>query len=162
MVKDSYGNEEFHLDVPFTANEVTKAVKKPGPDGLLAEHLKAGDEAVNIWLRNILNAVVEFEDIPEVPKRGVIVPVYKASGTDPLCIDSYRDITLTSMVAKVLEFLLLDRLESIFVDTNQSVSIQKGSLMYRCNLSQRGSHFQGGSKVYVPIHSAEHFGGVPF
>ena len=54
--------------------------------------------------------------IPEVLKRGVIVPVYKAGGKDPLYIDSYRGITLTSMVAKVLEFLLLDRLESILVD----------------------------------------------
>ena len=45
-----------------------------------------------------------------------MVLVYKAGGTDPLCIDSYRGFTLTSMVAKVLEFLVLDRLESIFVD----------------------------------------------
>ena len=54
------------------ANKVTNAVRKlkkrkdPGPDGLLAEHLKAGGEAVNIWLRNILNAVVELEVISEV------------------------------------------------------------------------------------------------
>ena len=149
------------MDVPFTANEVTKAVKKPGPDGLLAEHLKVGDEAVNIWLRNILNAVVELEDIPEVPKRGVIVPVYKAGGTDPLCIDSYRDITLTSMVAKVLEFLLLDRLESIFVDTGLP---QINQSAYRRGVSCADAIFpkeevisRGGSKVYVPIHSAEHF-----
>ena len=29
--------------------------------------------------------------------------------------DSYRGITLTSMVSKVLEFLMLERLESVFV-----------------------------------------------
>ena len=28
--------------------------------------------------------------IPGVLKSGVIVPVYKAGGKDPLCIDSYR------------------------------------------------------------------------
>ena len=71
---------------------------------------------MNVWLRNILNAVVKLEVIPEVLKRGVIVLVYKAGGKDPLCIDSYRGITLTSMVAKVLEFLVLARLESIFID----------------------------------------------
>ena len=42
--------------------------------------------------------------------------VYKGSGKNPLKIDSYRGITLTSMVAKVLEFLLLERLESIFLE----------------------------------------------
>ena len=28
MVENSYGNEEFLLDVPFTADEVTNAVRK--------------------------------------------------------------------------------------------------------------------------------------
>ncbi len=60
----SYGNEEFLLDDPFSAEEVAGAVcrlkvkKAPGPDGLMAEHLKAGGEAVVIWLMKILNAIV--------------------------------------------------------------------------------------------------------
>ena len=50
----SYGNEEHLLDVPFTSKEVFMAVSKlkkkksPGSDSLLAEHLKAGDNAVVI------------------------------------------------------------------------------------------------------------------
>ena len=35
---------------------------------------------------------------------------------DPLKTDSYKGITLTSMVAKVLEFLLLERLELVFME----------------------------------------------
>ena len=49
-------------------------------------------------------------------KRGVVVPVYKGGGKDPLKIYSYRGITLTSMVAKVLEFLLLERLHCVFLE----------------------------------------------
>ena len=118
----SYENEEYLLDVPFTSDEVARAVHKlkkkkaPGPDGLLAEHLKAGGDAVIIWLRNISNAVVELEVIPDVMKRGVVVPVYKGGGKDSLKIDSYRGITLTSMVAKVLEFLLLEHLHCVFLE----------------------------------------------
>ena len=67
-----------------------------------------------------MHAVVQLEVIPEVLKRCVMVLVYKAGGKDPLCIDSYRGITLISMFSKVLEFLLLDRLESIFVDAGLS------------------------------------------
>ena len=115
-----YGNEEYLLDVPFTSDEVARAVrelkrkKSSGPDGPLVEHLKAGGDAVVIWLRNILNAVVELEGIPEVRKRGMVVPVYEGGGRDPLKTDSYRGITLTSMVAKVLEFLLLECLDGVF------------------------------------------------
>ena len=54
-----------------------KKNKARGPDGLLAEHLKAGGEAVVIWLMNILNAVAKLESVPPVLKRGIVVPVYK-------------------------------------------------------------------------------------
>ena len=40
----------------------------------MAEHLKAGGESVVIWLMNILNAIVEMEVVPDVLKRGLVVP----------------------------------------------------------------------------------------
>ena len=35
-------------------------------------------------------------------KSGVVVPVYKGSGKDPTNVNSYRGVTLTSVVGKVL------------------------------------------------------------
>ena len=73
-------SDEMLLDVPFSAEEVSRAVSKlkcrkaAGPDGLVAEHLKAGGESVVIWLMNILNAIVEMEVVPDVLKRGLVVP----------------------------------------------------------------------------------------
>ena len=70
--------------VPFSAEEVSAAVAKlknrkaAEPDWLMAEHLKEGGESVVIWVMNILNAVVELEVIPDVFKRGVVVPVCKS------------------------------------------------------------------------------------
>ena len=91
----SHNNEKFLLDVLFSAEEVAGAVRKlkgkkaPGQDGLMAEHLKAGGEAVVIWLTRTLNVTIELEVIPDVLKRGIIVPVYKGGGRDPLKTDSY-------------------------------------------------------------------------
>ena len=76
LESQSHSNEEFLLDVPFTTEEVSGAVarlKAPGPDGLMAEHLKSGGAMV---VMRILNAVIELEAVPEVLKRGVVVPVY--------------------------------------------------------------------------------------
>ena len=59
------------LDVPFSAEEMSAAVSKlkaAGPDGLMAEHFKAGGEVVVIWLLNVLNTIVELEVIPDVLK----------------------------------------------------------------------------------------------
>ena len=64
-------NEEFLLVVPFSTEEVSRAVirlkkrKSLRPDGLVAEHLKAG-EAVVIWLTRSLTATVKLETVPEV------------------------------------------------------------------------------------------------
>ena len=60
-------NEEFLLNVPFTAAEVSGAVnrlkrrKAQGTDGLMAEQTEAGGDVVITWLVNILNAVVDLE-----------------------------------------------------------------------------------------------------
>ena len=120
LALESLGNEDMLLDVPFSAEEVAASVgrlkrgKAAGPDGLMVEHLKAGGEGMVIWLLNVLNAVVELEAVPDILKRGVVVPVYKGGGKDPLRVDSYRGVTLSSIVAKVPEFLCLNRLQMVF------------------------------------------------
>ena len=109
----SHEHEEFLLDVPFTAEEVARSIgrlkgrKAPGPDGLMAEHLKACGEAEDLECRCGSRGYT---------KRGLIVPVYKGGGKDPLRVDSYRGVTLSSMVAKVLEFLFLEWLQPVFME----------------------------------------------
>ena len=46
----------------------------------------------------------------------IITPVYKGGGKDPLDTNSYRGVTLTSVLVKVLESLLLTRLQCHFSD----------------------------------------------
>ena len=107
----SHKNEEYLLDVPFTTEEVSRAVSKlkkkkaPGPDGLLAEHLRAGGEAVVIWLMNILNATVELESVPTVLKRGVVVPVYKGGGKDHTHLHGSKGIGISSVAVPRVGFL---------------------------------------------------------
>ena len=69
-----------------------------------------------IWLTEILNVIVDSEQIPSCLKQGVIVPVYKGGGKDPLNVNSYRGITINSVISKVLETLFLNRLEPLFMD----------------------------------------------
>ena len=68
-------------------------------------------------LRKILNAIVEVEAIPPALKSGSIIPIYKGNSKDPLNADSYRGITITSVIAKVLEFLILEKMECIFLES---------------------------------------------
>ena len=60
--------------------------------------------------------MIEMEKIPAVLKCVVVVPVYKGGGKDPLTASNCRDVALTSVIAKVLEFLVLQRLQVIFLE----------------------------------------------
>ena len=91
----------------------------------MAEHLIEGGDVVTTWLTAILNVVIDLESVQDSLKRGVVVPVYKGSGKDPQLVESYRGVTLSSVVTKVLEFLVLERpqvvlLEASIPNPNQS------------------------------------------
>ena len=54
--------------------------------------------------------MVSLEEIPSSFEFGLITPVYKGKGKDPQVRGSYRGITLSSVLAKSLEFVLLERI----------------------------------------------------
>ena len=94
-----------------------KMRKACGADGLLAEHLKFGGQPLHTWLLKIFNCIVELEAIPDMFKCGSITPVYKGGRKDTLDKNSYRGITVTSVLAKVLEYLILERLNVVLLES---------------------------------------------
>ena len=96
MAAKSHANEEGILDCLFTREEVAGAMRKlrlrkaAGPDGVIGEHLKWGGNMVQEWLLRVTNAVVDLEVVPSVLKSGILVPVYKGGGKDPMDVNSYR------------------------------------------------------------------------
>lgn len=144
------------------AVKTLKSIKAPSSDGLLAEHLKAGGEAVLMWLVGILNATVELEIIPNVMKCGVVVPVYKGAGKDPFSVDSYGGITLSSVLTKVLEFLLLERLELIVSEkglphVNQSAYRKRISCADAIFATQESivRYVKEGSQVFMCLYDVQ-------
>ena len=106
----------------------------------------------------ILNAVVELEVVPDVLKEGFIVPVYKGGGKDLLRVDSYRGVTVMSVVAKVLEFMFLERLQPVFMEAglphvNQPAYRKAVSCADAIFATQEivVRYLRGGSRVYVSV-----------
>ncbi len=59
-------------------------------------------------------------------KSGLVVPVYKRGSRNPALTDSYRVITLTSVVSKVLESLVLERMMPIILEVAGSARLLTG------------------------------------
>ena len=111
------------VEDPVVVEEVEQAIRrlKPanrfgGSDSLTPEHLKFWGPIFKNWLCQLFNHLLTFEQIPTVFKQGVIIPVYKGKGRDPLLTSSYRGITLTSVLAKSFEFILFEKMLSIMED----------------------------------------------
>ena len=110
---ETYSDEEHILDTPFAPEEVSAAVRllkrgsSAGPDLLSPRHLLHAGPMKCVWLCKIFNAIANLEAIP---LEGILIPIYKGKGKDPLVPTSYRGITLTSVIAKSFKILLLDRM----------------------------------------------------
>ena len=168
LLSTSFQKEEVFLDVAFDAEEIDNAVtklkikKSAGPDNLTAEHLKYGGVSVIVWLTEILNAIVEMEKIPACLKLGITIPIYKGRGKDPLNTDSYREITINSVISKVLETLILDRMEPLFMEAgvphpNQSAYRKRVSCADAIFATQEviNRYLLEGGKVYMCLYDLE-------
>ena len=79
----------------------------PPPPGsyTYAEHIVYGGEVIKIWLFLIAFSHLKF--LSECMKVGLVIPVYKRQGKDPLLINSYQGIILSSVLSKAFEIILL-------------------------------------------------------
>ena len=71
------------MDYAFQLEEVDhglrrlKSKKAADHSGISAEHLKYGGHLLTLWFVQILNAMVEFESIPESLILATLTPIYK-------------------------------------------------------------------------------------
>ena len=99
------------LEVEYAIRRL-KRNRAGGPDLISPEHLKFSGPDLRIWLFQIYNHICQLERIPQCFKN----EAFKGKGRDPLLKKSYRGITLTSVLAKVFEIILLQRINPILED----------------------------------------------
>ena len=92
----------------------------------------------------------------------MVVPVYKGGGKDPLLVGNYRGVTLSSVVTKVLEFLVLERLHMVFLEAsiphpNQSAYRKRVSCADAIFASQEvvARYLRGGSQVFMCLYDLQ-------
>ena len=142
----SYDECDKVLDTEFNVEEILHAIqclkqrRAGGPDGISPEHLKFSGPIFQTWLCQIYNHICQLEQIPECFKRGIIIPAFKGKGRDPLLKKNYRGVTLTSVLAKVLEIAIMQRLEPILDDAGIPQTTQTA---YRKGVSCQDSIFAG-------------------
>ena len=105
-------------DMGLTYCELFEAVKRmpnnkaPGPDGVTAEILKLGGQALVSVMYPLYRAVRRWGLVPSDWNVAALQLIWKAKGRRD-DVDKYRPIALTSIFRKVLEKTMMVRLQAI-------------------------------------------------
>ena len=114
LIREFIENFDELLD-PISEEEVKVAInslnsnKAADEFGISAEHLKYASSSLVPSLTLLLNAIIEFSFIPDQFKSGILYPILKR-GKDPSNFENFRGITVSPLLGKVLELVILDRI----------------------------------------------------
>ncbi|CAL4087228.1 unnamed protein product, partial [Meganyctiphanes norvegica] len=116
------GQHSFNLnhqinELTVNANMVKDAIedlglnKSCGLDGITAEHLKYASEKLPYLLGLCITSFFIHGFLPDSMLSVIIVPVIKDKAGNINSKDNYRPIALASIISKVVEIIMLDRME---------------------------------------------------
>ena len=114
------GSIPAHEAVGVSVSEVLLAIsqladsKASGLDNITAEHLKHASPRVAVLLAICFTGLMSHGLLPDSMLSVTLVPVIKDKAGKVGSMDNYRPIALASILSKVLERILLDRLSSFF------------------------------------------------
>jgi hypothetical protein len=123
-----------------------KANKSPGPDGFLPRVIKAVTEELAPHLQMIFNRSLELGMVPEDMKVANVTPIYKKGPKD--IPGNYRPISLTSVIGKLLESVITDRIVDHLEDNNLLGNSQHGFRRKRSCLTNLLEFFHHMIAVY--------------
>ena len=97
------------------------AGKSCGLDGIYSEHLKYSSIGYRILIAKCMTSFLVHGQLPESLMSVVLVPIIKDKSGKINSKDNYRPIAIASIMSKLIEKLLLERLSNFFI--NQSASV---------------------------------------
>lgn len=114
--EETIANNNHFLLEKFVPEELDSGLKKnstdtaPGPDNITYSMIKHLPKKAKDYLLYIYNNIWYSEEWITDWQKQIVIPILK-SGKDPGNISSYRPISLSSCIFKVLERLIKNRLE---------------------------------------------------
>lgn len=131
--------EEVLSDITFTPAEVLKILQSlktdsaSGPDNIPGLILKECAEVIAPVLACLINKSFSSGELPSDWKHAVVTPIYKKG--DKLNPANYRPISLTSIICKCMERLILNKLKSFLYKGNLIPPQQHGFVEKRSTIT---------------------------
>lgn len=108
-------NETFFF-FPTSSDEVEKVIsalpnkKSTGIDEVPIYLIKKCKSEISPLISKMLNISFEETEFPPFLKQSLVIPIYKKD--DPLAIENYRPISLLSTISKIIEKIVINRIDN--------------------------------------------------
>lgn len=130
------------LDAPFTLGELHAAIRTgrmnsaPGHDGITWQMLRNLPPEAENTLLTLINDLWTGETLPDHLKLAIINPIPKP-GKDPASIANLRPISLTPTLCKLMERMILTRIQRYIEVTSPTSHLHPAQAGFRPNM---GTH----------------------
>lgn len=118
--------EDLLDDVVVSPVEIEKIIKdlpsrkSCGSDSLSVEHMQYSSKVLNLLLSQCISSLFVHSFLPKNLMSVVLVPIIKDKGASINCKNNYRPIALANVVSKVIEKIILNRIEeNLYTHANQ-------------------------------------------
>ncbi|PJE77767.1 hypothetical protein CI610_03304 [invertebrate metagenome] len=112
--KDIFDHDDLNRNINFDEVECAirglKFNKAPGVDLIQNEYLRYGGRTLILCLQKLFAKCLEHEHVPNVWKRGIILPIFKGGNKSRGDPASYRPITLLCCTYKLFESVINNRI----------------------------------------------------
>lgn len=118
------------LSSPFSIDELKNILYNtkdtaPGNDGIVYSFISHLSNSSLSYFLYIINSIIDSGKIPPSWKSQIVLPILKPN-KDPFEVSSYRPIALSSVLIKIIEHLIKNRLEWYLESNNILASSQYG------------------------------------
>ncbi len=144
-------------------DDVNKAIirlkrgKSDGEEGLNTDHIINGTDKLYMFLTKIFNIMLVHGYSPDSMLEGTMVPIPKGKGKPMNCSNNYRAITLSSIINKVFDWVLLIKEKSALQSSELQFGFKEHTSTTQCTftLNEIISYYHSKrSDVYVLLLDA--------
>ena len=102
-----------------------KPSKAAGHDGLVSEHIFNSHPSIFVYLKLLFTMMLTHSYVPNAFGLGIVIPIVKNKHGDVSSIDNYRPITLSPVISKLFESLLLELYQPFLKTDNLQFGFKK-------------------------------------
>ena len=106
--------------------------KSVGSDGIPSEVYKYAPLRLLIILAILLTSFIRHQYLPDTVMRILIIPLLKSKLKDPTSSDNYRPIAIATAFSKIVEMVVLRRIDNYIFTTDNQFGFRKGHSTDMC------------------------------